>query len=117
MVHFRKRSRHQHQFFLGGGGGKGGVGGALMKGEISRTRSREKREESSITTIKKTKRRLLCAQAKSICLFVFFFNLLHFSKHQTDTNPFFGSQGDIVDLIWIFFILLEQNLAVTRYAA
>ena len=120
MVHFRKRSRYQHQFFFwGGGGGKGGVGGALMKGEISRTRSREKREKSSITTIKKTKRCLLCAQARSICLFVclFVFNLLHFSKRQTDTNLFFGSQGGILDLIWIFFILLEQNLAVKRHAA
>lgn len=66
--------------FFWGGGGNGGVGGALMKREVSRTRSREKREKSSITTIKKTKRRLLCAQARSICLFVcFFFNLLHFS--------------------------------------
>lgn len=75
MVHFSKRGRYQHQFFWGGGG-KGGVGGALMKGEISRTRSREKREKSSITTIKKTKRRLLCAQARSICLF--FFQLITF---------------------------------------
>lgn len=50
MVHFSKRSRHQHQFFGGGegGGGKGGVGGALMKGEISRTRSREKREGKAL---------------------------------------------------------------------
>ena len=77
MVHFSKRSRYQHQFFCGGGGGKGGVGGALMKGEISRTRSREKREKSSITTIKKTKRRPLCAQARSICL-CFFFQLITF---------------------------------------
>ena len=51
MVHFSKRSRYQHQFFFGGGeggGGKGGVGGALMKGEISRTRSREKREGKAL---------------------------------------------------------------------
>ena len=49
MVHFSKRSRYQHQFFFwGGGGGKGGVGGALMKGEISRTRSREKRERKAL---------------------------------------------------------------------
>lgn len=50
MVHFSKRSRHQHQFFWGGGGGGGkdGVGGALMKGEISRTRSREKREGKAL---------------------------------------------------------------------
>ena len=47
MVHFSKRSRYQHQFF-GGGGGKGGVGGVLMKGEISRTRSREKREGKAL---------------------------------------------------------------------
>ena len=47
MVHFSKRSRYQHQFFRGGGG-KGGVGGALMKGEISRTRSREKRERKAL---------------------------------------------------------------------
>ena len=78
MVHFRKRSRYQHQFCFGGGGGKGGVGRALMKGEISRTRSREKREKSFITTIKKTKRCLLCAQARSICLFVCFFQLITF---------------------------------------
>ena len=48
MVHFSKRSRYQHQFFLGGGGGKGGVGGALMKGEILSTRSREKRERKAL---------------------------------------------------------------------
>ena len=50
MVHFSKRSRYQHQFFFGGGGGRGegGVGGALMKGEISRTRSREKREGKAL---------------------------------------------------------------------
>ena len=49
MVHFSKRSRYQHQFFFwGGGGGKGGVGGALMKGEISSTRSREKRERKAL---------------------------------------------------------------------
>ena len=47
MVHFSKRSRYQHQFFWGGGG-KGGVGGALMKGEISSTRSREKRERKAL---------------------------------------------------------------------
>ena len=51
MVHFSKRSRYQHQFFYffwRGEGGKGGVGGALMKGEISRTRSREKREGKAL---------------------------------------------------------------------
>ena len=47
MVHFSKRSRYQHQFFWGEGG-RGGVGGALMKGEISRTRSREKRERKAL---------------------------------------------------------------------
>ena len=107
MVHFSKRSRYQHQFFLGGGGGMGeGWGGwGVDEGRnFEDALERKERGKSSITTIKKTKRRLLCAQARSICLFVcFFFNLLHFSKHQTDTNPFFGSQGDTLDLIWIFF--------------
>ena len=101
-----------------GGRGEGWGGWGVDEGRnFEDALERKEREKSSITTSKKTKRRLLCAQARSICLFVFFFNLLHFSKHQTDTNPFFGSQGDILDLIWIFFILLEQNLAVKRYAA
>lgn len=103
--------------FLGGRGEGWGGWGVDEGRNFEDALERKKREKSSITTIKKTKRRLLCAQARSICLFVFFSNLLHFSKHQTDTNPFFGSQGDILDLIWIFFILLEQNLAVKRYAA
>ena len=90
--------------FFWGGRGEGWGGWGVDEGRnFEYTLERKEREKSSITTIKKTKRRLLCAQARSICLFAFFFDLLHFSKHQTDTNPFFGSQGDILDLILIFF--------------
>ena len=97
MVHFSKGSRHQHQFFWGGGG-KGGVGGALMNGEISRTRSREKREKSYITTIKKTKRRLLCTQARSICLFVFSTYYISVNTKLTRT-PFLAHK----EIFWILY--------------
>ena len=80
MVHFSKRSRYQHQFFFGGGRGEGWGGWGVDEGRnFEYTLERKEREKSSITTIKKTKRRLLCAQARSICLFVcFFFQLITF---------------------------------------
>lgn len=78
MVYFSKRSRYQHQFFWGGRGEGWGGWGVDEWRNFEDALERKEREKSSITTIKKTKRRLLCAQARSICLFVFFFQLIKF---------------------------------------
>jgi len=74
------------------GGGRGGGGeGRNFEDSLAH---KERKALKQLT--KNTKRRLPCR----LGLFGFF-NLLHFSKHQTYTNPFFGSQGDILDIVII----------------
>ena len=64
--------------FLGGRGEGWGGWGVDEGRNFEDALERKEREKSSIKTIKKTKRRLLCAQAMYICLFVFFFQLITF---------------------------------------
>ena len=119
MVHFSKRSRYQHQFFWGGRGEGWGGWGVDERRNFEYTLERKEREKSSITTIKKTKRRLLCAQARSICLFVcFFFSTYYISANTKLTRTPFLAHKEIFWILYgFFFILLEQNLAIKRYAA
>lgn len=107
MVHFSKRSRYQHQFFFGGGGGgrgEGWGGWAVDEGRnFEDALERKERGKSSITTIKKTKRRLLCAQARSICLF-FFFSTCYISVNTKLTRTPFLAHKEIFWILYGFFL-------------
>ena len=69
------------------------------------TLERKEREKSSITTIKKTKRRLLCAQARSICLFVcLFFSTYYISANTELTRTPFLAHKEIFWILYGFFL-------------
>ena len=105
MVHFSKRSRYQHQFFWGGRGEGWGGWGVDEGRNFEDALERKERGKSSITTIKKTKRRLLCAQARSICLFVcFFFSTYYISVNTKLTRTPFLAHKEIFWILYGFFL-------------